>query len=391
MKRVVCTFIALLATAATFCGCGGPEKEDPKKPVTGIAPAFEEPLGHYNESPSVIESGAGVRYMYYTRNALAFDETSSSIAVRVGREKNGRWEYGASTTVLSLSQSGWDSKYIQSADVIAGDFSYNGERYSYLMAYAATDNLSGKYDCSIGFALSDSPTGQFVRVGEAPFVQYQPDIYMTSSFVKGCSEPSLVSYDRGGKFYLFYSLFEPHGKSSYCIEVDGSDMNNIARSGRILVSKENIIDTGSHSAIVGADWSWDEANGEFVVVRDYWLLSSTAPGVAEAVQVVRGGKSVLYEVENYGEEFDGGWITVARKIGQTSTGLEDADDPEKQTGYPRIYSACITTDLYGHSLSSQRVDLYFTACCEASASLGDETAYLYSASVHPYEQTISRG
>lgn len=389
MKRITRLALCVILAAACLVGCK-PAPAAPQKPVTGIAPAFTEELGYYNESPSVIESEAGVRYLYYTRNATAFDATTSTIAVRKGVKKGDKWVYGDSTTVLEPSENGWDSKYIESADVIAGNFEYNGEKYSYLMAYAATDNLSGRYSMSIGFALSKSPTEKFVKVGDEPFVRYNPADYAAATAVKGCSQPSLVSYDRGGKFYLFYSLFEPHGKSSYLVETDGSDMNAVKRGGRILVGKEGIVDTGLHSAIVNADWSYDEAHDEFVVVRDYWLLASTAPAVAEAVQVVRGGKAVLYDVPNDEENYAGEWITVARRIGQSATGLGETDDPEKQVGYARVYYACVATDVYGRTLSSDEAELYFTACCEASASPGDETAYLYSASIHAYKVEISR-
>ncbi len=98
----------------------------------------------------------------------------------------------------------------------------------------------------------------------------------------------------------------------------------------------------------------------------------------------------MYDVPNDEENYAGEWITVARRIGQSATGLGETDDPEKQVGYARVYYACVATDVYGRTLSSDEAELYFTACCEASASPGDETAYLYSASIHAYKVEISR-
>jgi len=382
--------LVLIALILTLASCNKDTKNnDYVKPVTGIDPIFTEDLGYYNEQPSVIQVSSKKRYVYYTRNLEAFNKRSDSIAVRVGTKEKGKWTYGQYKTVLSLNESNWDSKFINGCDVISGFFNYNGETYNYLMAYSATDNVAGRYEGKIGFAVAKDPTDEFIRVGDVPFVNYNSDEYLTYSLVKGCFEPSLVSYDKSGKFYLFYSLLEPHGKSSMCIEVDGTNLNDIKHGNRILVSKENITDTGLHSAILSADWAWDDIYNEFVVVRDYWLLRSEAPLVAEGIQVVRGTKDVLYDVPN-GEEYKGAWITVKRKISFLDTALEDSEDESKQYGYSCIFSGSIVTDEYGHIIDSDSIEILFTSQTTPETELIREDAYLYSQAIHSIEIEVNR-
>ena len=81
--KKLCITAALSFIFLFACGCSDAEGTNKHKPITGIDPCFEESLGYYNESPSVVRMG-NIQYMFYTRNANINDNTSDTIAVRRG-------------------------------------------------------------------------------------------------------------------------------------------------------------------------------------------------------------------------------------------------------------------------------------------------------------------
>lgn len=120
--KKLCITAALSFIFLFACGCSDAEGTNKHKPITGIDPCFEENLGYYNESPNVVRMG-NIQYMFYTRNANINDNTSDTIAVRRAEWRDGKWNYGEAKTVLSVSDNGWDSGSVFSADVVKESFS----------------------------------------------------------------------------------------------------------------------------------------------------------------------------------------------------------------------------------------------------------------------------
>ena len=94
MKKKFLLTSILAASMLLMAGCGGGgstivDEPGEAKPLTGIDACFNEDLGYYNESPSVIRQGA-TQYMFYTRNEVKSDNTTDTIAVRKATFSNGK-------------------------------------------------------------------------------------------------------------------------------------------------------------------------------------------------------------------------------------------------------------------------------------------------------------
>lgn len=386
--KKLCITAALSFIFLFVCGCSDTEGTNKHKPITGIDPCFEENLGYYNESPNVVRMG-NIQYMFYTRNVNINDNTSDTIAVRRAEWRDGKWNYGEAKTVLSVSDNGWDSGSVFSADVVKGEFLYEGETYAYLMAYAGSEK-SNRNNAEIGFAVSNSIDGNYIRVGENPVVTYdkteQTPVGITN--YKGVTEPSLVSYDKKGKLTLFYSFYGKFN-CSYAIEMDCSDLGNIIRGGRMKINVSGLADGSENTTLYSADYAYDPDENLYVVCRNYSGAVSGLPAVSEAVQPVIASADRIFEVSDNApmESANPVWTLYnakQRRIGAIHTAVNDEDDFSRSGGYKRIYNGCIASDEYGYTVSSRSVDIYFTS----SAVSGDEglvgDEYLYTPMIHEF-------
>ena len=385
MTRLICALcMGLLFMSLAGCASGGAKE----KPVTGIDPCFSEELGYYNESPCVIRSG-NRQYMFYTRNAVKNDNTTDTIAVRTAEWTGEEWKWGESTPVLTVSESGWDRGSVFGAEVVKGEFLYAGKTYPWLMAYAGSSK-SNRSNAQIGFAVSETLDGQYLRVGDEPVVSFdkteQTPVGLTN--YKGVCEPSLVSYDRKGKLTLFYSYYGKFN-GSYAIEMDCSDLGKIVRGGRMLVTVAGLADGAENTTLYAGDYAYDPEENVYVVCRNYAGTVSGLPAVAEAVQAVIAPADRLFEVDGTSpnESREAVWSLYnpkQRRISALHTAVDDEEDTSRSGGYKRIYNGCVASDEYGYVLSTRRADLYFTS----SAVSGDEgltgDEYLFTPMIHEF-------
>lgn len=374
---------------------GSIEKPEPGKPklITGIDPCFEEDLQFYNESPSVLRVG-NTQYLFYTRNEVASDENTSAIFVRKATFESGKWNYGEPKKVLSRSSEGWDSVAVFAADVIKGEFSYKGTTYSYLMAYNGSKKAN-RNNAQIGFAVSNEIDGEYIRVGNAPVVEYdkttQTPVGLTN--FKGVVEPSMVSYDMKGKLTLFYTFYGKFN-SSYALEMDCSNLESIKKSGRMKINVAGLTDGYDNTTLYGGDYVYNPDDGTYVVCRNYGGAVSGLPSVSEAVQIVTCKGSEMFRVDSNtaGTTPEKVWSLyngARRRISAIHTAIDDLEDMSRSNGYKRIYNGCIASDVYGYALSTRNVEIYFTS----SAVSGDEglvgNEYLFSPMIHEYH--LARG
>ena len=393
-KVFISAFVLILALCA---GCGGktdkPVSEAGRsKPVTGIDACFDEELGYYNESPSVIRIGAK-QYMFYTRNEQK-DMQTDTIAVRSAEYRNGKWNYGEFRTVLRPTEKGWDGASVFAADVVKGEFNYNGKIYAYLMAYSGSSKQN-RTNAQIGFAVCDTIDGDYIKVGENPIVEFskQEQTAVGLTNYKGLTEPSLVSYDKKGKITLFYSHYGKFN-NSYALEMDCSDLNSVIRGGRIKLNVSGLADGLNSPMLFSADYVYDPDENIYIVCRNYGGSVSGLPSVAEAVQTVEADADEIYKVyDNLPGTVpaEGVWKLYnsrQRRISAIHTGVDDADT-SRGNGYKRIYNGCVVSDQYGHSVSSREIQIYFTS----SAVSGDDglegNEYVFTPMIHEY--TITRG
>lgn len=401
MKKLFCALLAgLLALTMTACADGGktPGGDTPgggeetfeNKVFDGIGAVFDESLGYYNEHPSAIQDGT-TRWLFYTRNTVKYDNATDSIAVRKGTYSGGEWTYGDPVTCITPSESGWDSASVFNADVVKGAFSYGGENYSYLMAYSGSDRAD-RTDADIGFADAKEPDGAWVKVGDEPFIRFTSSEWdsVGLTYYPGAIEPSLVSYDKAGKVYLFYEESEVF-KSNYAYELDCSDLGAIVKGGRKVIERTGISDLGtSNPLLYGADYAYDPDSDFLFAVREGRTTATSDPIVADEVQALRSSMDILDTIDQgiaQGEPRVW-WESVGDKIDGDATA--DTSDPDKIFGYTRIFSPCIVSDAYGNMLEYGRFEMLFTT----QANDGDERlpadradAYKYSQMIHSMEIT----
>ena len=67
------------------------------------------------------------------------------------------------------------------------------------MAYSGTDR-EDRTNAQIGFAVAETPTGEWTKVGTQPIVSFDSSEWdsVGLTYYPGAIEPSLVSFDEGG-------------------------------------------------------------------------------------------------------------------------------------------------------------------------------------------------
>ncbi len=377
-KKVIKLLTTLIATFLFVSITACKKEEFKQKPISGIDAMFDESLGYYNESPSVIEEN-GVRYVYYTKNVTKNNDEKENLVVRKGEFKNGKWNYNSSSVVLSPSNDGWDSAKVFQADVIKGNFVYEGKNYSYLMAYSGTDSLTSRKGAQIGLAVSETPTGTFKKISDKPFISWDAKDYSQHGelLTNGACEPSLINYDGNSQIIMFYSLFNPTTSHSckYLLLDLSSDLKNLSSRNSErgnLLSKEGIQDMSTDPACISADFSISEDKKILYAVRDYYPVPTINPAVAEAVQVISAPFEILKETIS---DTSPKWNVINDKISALDTAVWDNNE---KMGYDCVYSACIISNEKGYV--GKNVNISFTSCALAS-SLAE---YKYSPMIHEF-------
>lgn len=377
-KKVIKLLTTLIATLLFVSITACKKEEFNQKPISGIDAMFDESLGYYNESPSVIEEN-GLRYVYYTKNVTKDKDEKESIVVRKGEFKDGKWKYNSSSVALSPSNDGWDSAKVFQADVVKGKFVFDGKSYSYLMAYSGTDSLTSRKGAQIGLAVSETPTGVFKKISDKPFVIWDTKDYSQHGelLTNGACEPSLINYDGNSQIIMFYSLFNPITSHSckYVLLDLSSDLKNLSSRNSErgnLLSKEGIQDMSTDPACISADFAISEDKKILYAVRDYYPVPAISPAVAEAVQMLSAPFEILKETIS---DTSPKWKIINDKISALDTAVWDDDD---KMGYDRIYSACIISNENGYV--GKNVNISFTSCALAS-SLAE---YKYSSMIHEF-------
>ena len=350
LALMVCGIIALGATACittdstdSSTGDGPDAPAFVAKPVDGIAPLFDEGMGYYNIQPSILYEDANTMHVYYTVNET-FEDTDSVIGYKKGTLENGVWTFGEKKIVLRKGEeTAWDGANISNCDVVKGEFNYNGEVYNYLMAYQGGSNNNHK-NYQIGFAVSKTADGEFVKVGTAPVVSYD-DVALGYSW--GIGQPSLVSYE-GGKVYLFYTMGDALATQTYVSELDASNLNDIKGVNVYnSISTDGLLENNIYVMLNDADFAIDTTNGILYVVRNYNPAATSAPSLNTAVQVAKVALADLYKPNCV-------WEIIDEKVNLLDLATEETG------GWERVYSGCIASDAYGHVNGATAIELGLT-------------------------------
>ena len=312
--------------------------------------------GIYNYCPTTIELDDGTRYVYYCTNQTSY-EIIDYVGCRKGTpNKDGSYTWGAETVVFSPSTNLWDSMHTCDPSVIKGSFTYNGTTYPYLMAYlgcTSTDNQENK----VGLAVASSPEGPFIRVGTTPIVDFTKDTSSTV-FQWGVGQPSLISRDKAGKVWLFYTRGDLNGTRTVVRECDFSNLNAPVLGNEVKVSTKGLVELdGDDDIINNADFAYDSAKNRFYSASDCHPNPSSEPNYI----------SSHFRV-NY---FNG------NDFAKASWKYLDTVGPN-ETSFARNHNVGLVRDEYGHTLSDGYLTVYYTVSVEGSTSLWSYRIYNYN-------------
>lgn len=296
-------------------------------------------LGMYNYCPSVMELADGTRYVYYCTNKYSY-QVVDYVGCRKGTlQADGTYTWGAETHALSPSENAWDSQHVCDPSVIAGDFIYLGEQYGYLMAYLGCVTTNSQ-DNELGIAVSKTPEGPFVRVGTEPLVAFDYDT-SDSRFQWGVGQPSLVSKDKAGEVWLFYTYGDPTVTKTVCRVCDFSNLDAPVLGEEINVGTSGLKNlNGGGDFINNGDFAYDAAKDRF------YLASDCHPNPTDAEPTfISSHFRVSY--------FSGTDIAGARWTNMANIG-------EVDTGYARNHNVGLVRDAYGHALPGDCLTVYYT-------------------------------
>lgn len=329
---------------------------------------FREDTGFYAYAPSIVQADSTTRYVYYTTNIEKENNLSDVIAVRKGTLNDGKYVYGDRKIVLTPTENQWDSQRVTCPSVINGDFSYQGENYTVLMAYTA-NSIEASKNFQIGLAVAKNPEGPFIKVGNTPIIVYNPDI---SGSQYGAGNPSLVSFDKKGTVRLFYSHGDNNLSSTRVVDADFTNLDTPKLSGYLTVSYLGLPDDGlGFPLVANGDFALSADGASVYMVKDGFPYATNEPKVASKLTLAKMETKGLYDP-------NGTWDTVASEINQIDTFVD-----EEHLGWPRMYSACILRDSYGYLADSSTMSLCFTSSREASGL--EDKSYLFSPGLHMYE------
>lgn len=364
LKRLFALLGAVIVSTS-LCACIGDDTDDSAssgggtsqivpKPVDGTDLLFDEGMDFYNKAPSVIKLSDTEKYIFYTVNDTA-KGGKPSIAVRKALKENDKWNYGEKTAALNASENLFDKAGVSDPDVIQGKFAYNGEEYSYLMAYEGTDNLVSK-NHKIGFAVAKTPVGEWIKVENIVLSAENSDSF-------GLSQPSLINFDKQNKVVLFCSS----DRGTYTVqtlrEMELADLNNPVIGVENVLAEKGLKDKNDYPTFNDADFAYDSVSGYLYVVRNQNPAASQGCKLITAVQVNKILFADLFTA-------DARWSIVKEKIEWKD--LRNPDD-EESMGWSYIYSACIAADSFGYVDNATELDVVLTVTSYDEATFD----YLY--------------
>ena len=330
---------------------------------------FEPELAQiYNYCPSYFYEDENTAYVYYCSNQYNRNITDY-VAFRKGIKIDNEWYWSEKQLVLGPTEKTWDSRHTCDPAVIKGEFNYNGESYNYIMTYLGcitSDNSRNE----VGLAVAKAPEGPWIKCDEINPIAKFPEEYHTW----GYGQPSIVSVDKKGRVYLFYTAGLPTKTCTMVERWDLSDLNapKLEARGEVPTAGWMRNDGNGTAFISNADFAYDSATGSFYMIADSRPFTDfNAPNfIAEksTVACLQGNKKDVYFGEVFGK-IDARWTTVF-------------DIDYEKTGYHRNHNCCIMRDAYGWFDSSNGVEIAYTM---SELNLPDQSLWTYR--IYRYKYT----
>ncbi len=313
--------------------------------------------GTYNYCPAAMKLPDGTMYIYYCTNTESYEVVDYIGCRRGARNAEGVIEWGEEKIVLSPGEAGaWDAHHVCDPSVIAGEFSYGGETYGYLMAYlgcTSYDNQENK----IGLAVAKSPEGPFVKVGDEPFINFtmNPSVQV---FQWGVGQPSLVSSDKKGKVWLFYTKGDAEGTRLVVDEWNLSSLDSPRGISRQELSENGLTNLkGENDFMNNADFLYDSENRRFFAVSDCHPNPNDTPNYISAHFRVN-----YFEKPSNFSSFT--WKTL-KQVGPVIT------------EFSRNHNTGILRDAYGHMTDDRYLTVFYTVSDTGDSSLWSYRIYDY--------------
>lgn len=225
----------------------------------------------FNYCPSILteidEQGNMVIHIWYCTNkddGVIMDH----IGYRSGvQQEDGTWLFSEEQIVIAPTAGMWDGRHTCDPSVIQGEFSLDGEKYSYLMAYLGCTTEDYQKN-ETGLAVAKSPEGPWVKVDDLnPIIPWYDDgdeatelekyenMQGGSSIYWGTGMPSLISIDGKGEVLLFY-LSTKRGIGLR--RIDLSNLNEPVESFTVSLSYNGVVNSdGVKCDLAIADFAYD--------------------------------------------------------------------------------------------------------------------------------------
>lgn len=394
--KILCILLAVIFSATCFTAC----KREEKIPEGYTAEAADgrcfEPAANrmYNYCSSVIlNDDCNKADMWYCSNYSNGAE-GDYIFYRTGLKANGVWYWSPSSVALSNGNSGsWDSAGVCDPSVIKGEFSYNNDTYSYLMAYLGGD-AAGNFGCAFGFAVSKEKAGPWVKI-ETEDLCPVIDIYELypnvtnheAAHLWGTGQPSVMSVDKKGTVLLFYTKHHPDNHWGQVVERwDLSDLNNPVREFSYDIANTGLKRHAGHTAedvITNADFMYDPVRQVIYVGTDVHPFGAAAgfdddnypDNIPRTARVAIADLSL--DTDRLGDTF--------RELqgGVVWTDILQID--KNKSGYGRNSNMSFFRDEYGWMPQHDKIEIGYTT---SSTGPWDDYALIYSWRIHRYEYSL---
>lgn len=335
---------------------------------------------YYNYCPSIKIENETDMHVYYCTNK-DWGAVVDYIGYRTGKVVNRELRFKDEELVLSPTPDTWDRTHTCDPSVIKGEFKYEGEDYSYLMAYLGCV----PWDCTLnetGIAVSKTPNGPWVKCNGTrksdgapinPIVPYKDFNWATNSW--GTGQASVVSVDGKGRVMIFTTCGVKDGSFMNVREYDFSDISEY----KLIREEKKCFEDG----IVGG--SKRVNNGDFCfdpVSKRFYMAKGRSPfgGDGMTPNFIADQVDVYYvDASSYENPFD-----IFFDKNRTNGWKHFATVDSGVTGYPRNHNTGLVTDEYGHMYVSDRLCVGTT-----SSQYGTQAAMTYLKTYRIYVTTFA--
>lgn len=322
---------------------------------------------YYNYAPAVLCEGADTLHVWYCANVQSGDVTDHIVYRRGTLHADGKWSFSAKAIALSPGAEGaWDARHVCDPAVVKGTFRYQGEDYAYLMAYLGckTDDSTAN---EVGLALAKAPAGPWIKCGDPVADFYRSDEYDAALW--GYGQPALVSADRAGKVFLFYTKGVAAGTFTAVELWNFADMDAPEKL------REGTLPDAA-GIINNADFAYNAAQNVFYCLKENHGANEWYP-TDGGVDWLGGSVSLLIFSPAARD------AALTKWLFETPTATVGGAIDTAATGYARNHNAALVTDEYGQIIEADTVPVIFTAS-DLAADYPDWTAGGQWPALHTY-------